>query len=70
MEKVPTMISTKDLDYLSDIFEWNFTACKIANDFSKNVTDNEIKDMILKVANLHKTNCEKCIQMLGGNYEQ
>ncbi len=28
MEQLPTMISTKDLAYLSDIFGWNFTASK------------------------------------------
>lgn len=27
------MISTKDLDYLSDMFELDFTACKIANHY-------------------------------------
>ena len=28
METVPNIISTKDLSYLSDMFNWNFTAFK------------------------------------------
>ena len=27
-EKVPTIISTKDLDYLEDMFNWNYLAYK------------------------------------------
>lgn len=69
MQTVPVMISTKDLAYLSDMFEWNFTTSKIANHYSKEVQDEKIKNFILKVAKMHKENCEKCIQMLGGNYE-
>lgn len=69
MNTVPVMISTKDLAYLSDMFEWNFTASKIANHYSKEVQNEEIKNFILKVAQVHKTNCEKCIQILGGIYE-
>lgn len=63
------MISTKDLAYLSDIFEWNFTAGKVANHYKEEVDNEEIKDMILKVFELHKRNCQKCIQTLGGSYE-
>ncbi len=69
MQTVPVMVSTKDLAYLSDMFEWNFTAGKIANHYYNEVTDETIKNLIQEVASLHKRNCEKCIQMLGGNYE-
>ncbi len=69
METVPVMISTKDLAYLSDMFEWNFTAAKIANHYLEEVKTEEFKNFISKVADLHKRNCEKCIAMLGGNYE-
>lgn len=70
METVPVIISTKDLAYLSDMFEWNFTAGKIANHYCNEVENEVIKNFISEVAKLHKKNCEKCIQMLGGNYEQ
>lgn len=64
MEKVPTMISTKDLAYLSDIFEWNFTACKKACHFSKEVKDEELKDKLMQVSNMHKEICEKIVNIL------
>lgn len=69
METVPVMISTKDLAYLSDIFEWNFTAAKVANHYLKEVQTEKINEFIRKVFEFHKDTCEKCIQMLGGNYE-
>lgn len=69
MKTVPVMISTKDLAYLSDMFEWNFTASKVAFHYSQEVQQEEIQKFIVKVAKIHKENCEKCIQMLGGKYE-
>ncbi len=64
MEQVPTMISTKDLAYLNDIFEWNFTVCKKAYHFAKEVTDSEIKDNLMQVSNMHKGICEQIIKIL------
>lgn len=59
MDKVPVMISTKDLSYLHDIFEWNFNASKKANHFSE-----EIKNEIHNIALMHKTICENIITIL------
>lgn len=64
MENVPTMISTKDLAYLCDMFEWNFTACKKANHFSNEVQDEEIKTMMVNVSNMHKEICESILSIL------
>lgn len=64
MEQVPTMISTKDLAYLSDIFGWNFTACKKAYHFAKEVTDAEIKESLTQVSNMHKAICEEIVKIL------
>lgn len=69
MNMTPNIISTKDLSYISDMFDWNFNAGKIARHYSKEVVSEEIKNFILQVYNLHVKNCQKCIQMLGGNYE-
>ncbi len=69
MKSVPIMISTKDLAYISDMFEWNFTAAKVAKHFSTEVQNEEFKNFILSVFEMHKRHCQKCIEMLGGNYE-
>lgn len=64
MNTVPTMISTKDLSYLADMFEWNFTACKKANHFANEVQDEEIKNMLQSTANLHQKICQNIVEIL------
>ena len=66
MNKVPDMISGKDLDYFSDMFNWNFTASKAANHFSDKVTDEEVKSKLHEVAVMHANICHKLVNILGG----
>ena len=47
--EVPSMISSKDLDYLCDIYNWNFNACKVANNLIGKVEDEEIKNILLRL---------------------
>ena len=63
-ETVPAMISGKDLDYLSDIYNWNFNACKLANDFANKVTDDEIKELLNKIAETHKEHAKAVLNIL------
>ena len=44
MENVPVMISTKDLSYIEDIFNYNFTVCKLIHSFYEKVSDEKIKE--------------------------
>ena len=53
-EEVPAMISGKDLDYLSDMFNWNFNISKLANHFLNEIEDEEIKQIMIKVRDAHK----------------
>ena len=64
--QVPNMISTKDLSYLTDIFEWNFTASKKAYHFSTEVKIESIKEAAIEVAKMHTKMCQKIVQILGG----
>lgn len=70
-EVVPNIISCKDLDYLSDMFEWNYSAFKKASNSLNHVQDQEIKNMIQKGVMLFKSNLEKTLEILnkGGNNE-
>ncbi|MBO5375491.1 MAG: hypothetical protein J6A52_01410 [Bacilli bacterium] len=70
-EVVPNIISCKDLDYLSDMFEWNYNAFKKASNSLNYVQDQEIKNMIQKGIMLFKSNLEKTLEILnkGGNNE-
>lgn len=63
-EEVPAMISGKDLDYLSDIYNWNFNACKLANHFKEEVQDEEIKDLLNRAADMHKEHAKAVLNIL------
>lgn len=62
--EVPSIISGKDLDYLSDMFNWNFNAFKLINDFKEKVSDEEIKDLIERVCKIHKENLNAVLNIL------
>lgn len=64
MEKVPTMISTKDLSYICDMFNWNFTAAKKALCYSNEVNDTEIKEELQTVYEMHKEISNELINIL------
>ena len=52
--KVPNIITCKDLDYLSDMFNWNYGAFKSNYNSISEVTDNEIKEMLERSTNVFK----------------
>ena len=68
---VPNMISCKDLDYLSDMFNWDYGAYKSSSNAINSVSDSEIKDMLSKVSNVFQGNISKILNILneGGNNE-
>lgn len=62
--EVPTIISKKDLDYLSDMYNWNFNACKLANSFYPKVEDEQIKEIIQRAYKIHKENSKNILNIL------
>lgn len=64
MEQVPAIISTKDLSYLSDMFEWNFIAAKKTLHYINEVTDDEIKKELEKVYKMYEKNLNKILELL------
>lgn len=69
--EVPNVISGKDLDYLSDMFEWNYGALKKVNAGIHNVENEEIKNILQKGFNLFKNNLNVILSILkeGGSNE-
>jgi len=64
-EEVPNDILTgKDLDYLSDMFEWNYIALKKTNTAVGIVSDEEIVSVLEKAVNLFDTNLNSVLTML------
>ena len=70
-EVVPNIISCKDLDYLSDMFNWNYGAYKTSIDASNSVSDQELSEMLQKSSNIFHTNMTKILNIInnGGNNE-
>lgn len=70
--EVPNIITGKDLDYLSDMFNWNYEALKKMNVAINQVQDEQIKTTLEKGYNLFKNNLNVIISILneGGNNEQ
>jgi len=69
MNNVPNMISTKDLSYICDMFEWMATEAKKANHFSNEVQDETIKQKLQAVATMHTNHCQKLLSILQGGQE-
>lgn len=66
---VPNIITGKDLDYLSDMFNWNYGAYKSAYNSLESITDEEIKSMVERAVTLFHSNLNNVLNILGGNYE-
>ena len=66
---VPNIISGKDLDYLSDMFNLNYTGYKELYNTLENISDNEVKAMISRVSEVLYNNMSNILNVLGGSYE-
>jgi len=67
MKKIPNMISTKDLSYIEDMFNWHFVLCKKAYYYSDLVCDETIAEHLTDVAKKHEKICQKLINLLGAD---
>lgn len=70
-EVVPNIISSKDLDYLSDMFNWNYEAYKTSFNASNSVQDEELKSVLDKATNIFYSIMTKVLNILnnGGSNE-
>lgn len=66
MKQVPNIISTKDLSYLEDMFNWHFIICKKAYEYTSLIEDEEIITFMKEVFKKHHKICESIIKKLGG----
>lgn len=62
--EVPNIITGKDLDYLSDMFNWNYEAIKKMNVAIAAVTDEQIKTTLEKGYNLFENNLNITLSIL------
>lgn len=62
--QVPNMISTKDLDYLSDMFSWYYQAYKEVENSKDNIKDTVILEFINKLGNTYYQNLTMILNIL------
>lgn len=66
MKKIPCMISSKDIFYVKDIFNWNMNAyCKI-NYYLDSVKDEDVCKEFKKLSKMHLNNCKLIVNLLEG----
>lgn len=66
MNQPPTMVSTKDLLYLTDMLSWNLNAAKKAHFFAQHCTIPEIKTKIENACQMHERHYERILMHLNG----
>ncbi len=64
MKKVPEIISSKDLTYIEDMFNWHFTLCKKCETYSNLAEDETISEHFTNVFKKHEKICQKLIKIL------
>ena len=63
-EVVPNIITGKDLDYLSDMFNWNYGSYKNTCNSIEKVNDVEIKNVLIKASNMFNENMNIVLNIL------
>jgi len=64
MDYVPKMISAKDLDYISDMLNWNLVMSKKAEHFSNEVVQKDVKDELINISNMHQKHYNMLLNLL------
>lgn len=70
-EQVPNIISSKDLDYLEDMFNYNYLGHKKIVNYIDMVNNLEIEEIMEKAGNTFNENMQEILDILkqGGNNE-
>ena len=61
---VPNIITGKDLDYLSDMFTWNYGAYKSSYNSLDKINDPDVKEMTERVVSLFHGNMLSILDIL------
>lgn len=63
-KKAPEILTGKDLDYLKDIFGWNYTAYKCSQDALQFIDDKEITKLFNECSNMFYENMNTVLNIL------
>ena len=68
-EKVPSIITGKDLDYISDMFNWNYGAYKSIFNAIEQVNDEEIKEILTRASDMFYNNMNVVLNILNSEVD-
>lgn len=63
-EVVPDILTGKDVDYLTDMFNWNYGALKKANNYLSMTSNLDIKARLEEAISMFKENLNKILNIL------
>ena len=69
-EKVPEIITGKDLDYLTDMFNWNYCAYKNTLDATDMIEDETLVKHINKASKAFYTAMNEVLEILKGDINE
>ena len=69
MKKIPKMISTKDLAYISDMFNWNMIIINKIDLFLESIENEILSERLIQTRSLHLNNANKLLSILKGAKE-
>ncbi len=64
MEKVPNMISTKDLSYISDMFNWHLVAAQKFEHYLEHVEDETCTKKLNDLCDMHRQICINLLDLI------
>ena len=70
MQTPPSVVSTKDSLYLTDMLSWNLLAMKKAHFFAQQCQDQELKMEIEKCGQMHQKHYQKILTHLNSPQNQ
>lgn len=70
MQQPPSVVSTKDSLYLTDMLSWNLLAMKKAHFFAEHCQDQELKTEMEKCGQMHQKHYEKILTHLNSPQNQ
>jgi hypothetical protein len=69
-KEVPNILTGKDLDYLTDLFNWNFTAYKVTVNSYEHTKDNELRKIMEKASKIFCESMNDVISILEGGMNE
>lgn len=69
MKKIPEMISTKDLAYITDMFNWNMIVVNKLDFYLDNISDEELITKFQSIRDMHCKNANTLCNLLKGACE-